>query len=400
MAAVIGAGFTSCSDDDFGPSIFDTTESSLDRTSYTFPLDTFIKVNFLEPYNLRYAYKMEDISTDMDYNLVPASYDVSAKLAVLCKYLWYDVYKKCISEEFLKIYSPRIIMVVGSKAYNPSTGSETLGVTEGGRKITLYNANNLNPADIENLNEYFFHTMHHEFSHILAQNVATPTAFNLISNGQYNPNDWTDTPDSVALGQGFISNYASSASIEDWVEIISRYITTDYKTWNGMIESAHYDWEKVEGYDASAYNKAVAQGADRDTLGYKFKVSAYDTNGSEYSYTIQRKLIQRDESGTAVLDADGKPQFLNENGIDGGAVILQKLELAKSWLKENFNIDIDELRDEVQKRQWVTDENGNLAVDADGNYINHFTQPLTDDPSRTFMDELLDEINQYKELQK
>jgi hypothetical protein len=46
-----------------------------------------------------------------------------------------------------------------------------LGTAEGGLKITLYNAESLKPADLDNLNEYFFKTMHNEFSHILHQNI-------------------------------------------------------------------------------------------------------------------------------------------------------------------------------------------------------------------------------------
>ena len=46
-------GFFSCSDDDMGPSIFDTREYPLDRSAYSFPLDTFLKVTYLEPYNMQ-----------------------------------------------------------------------------------------------------------------------------------------------------------------------------------------------------------------------------------------------------------------------------------------------------------------------------------------------------------
>ena len=55
----------SCSkDDDLGPTIFDTTDYPLDKNLYTFPLDTFVKVNFLEPYNMRFIYRMQFISSD------------------------------------------------------------------------------------------------------------------------------------------------------------------------------------------------------------------------------------------------------------------------------------------------------------------------------------------------
>jgi len=399
IVGLLSAGISSCSDDDFGPSIFDTTDYPLDKSLYTFPLDTFIKVNFLEPYNMRFLYKMEDIGSDMEKNLVPCSYSQSQKLAVLCKYLWYDVYKKCAGEEFLKTYSPRVIHVIGSPSYNPSSGTETLGTAEGGLKITLYNANNISPDNLAYMNEYFFKTMHHEFGHILAQNYEYPTDFRLISNGRYNAVDWGETSDSVALGQGFVSPYASSQAREDWVEVIANYIVKDYHTWNAMLNTAHYDWETAD-YDADDFETAVAKGADRDTLGYYKEVSAYDnTTGAASTYKIVRKVVERDANGTAQQNEDGSFIFVDSDGTDGGEIILQKLELAKTWLSTYFSIDLDQLRDEVQRRQFVTDDDGNLKVDSDGNYINHLTAPLDDDASRTFLDSLLDEINKYKSLQ-
>lgn len=100
LITVNAVAFTACTDDDFTASIFDTTEYSLDKASYTFPLDTFLKKNFLEPYNLKYIYKMEDIGSDLDKNLVPINYENATVLAVLSKYLWFDVYKKITEKNF------------------------------------------------------------------------------------------------------------------------------------------------------------------------------------------------------------------------------------------------------------------------------------------------------------
>ena len=309
LLASVVMGFVSCSDDDFTETIFDTTEYPLDRSEYTFPLDTFVKVNFLEPYNLRYLYKMQDIGSDMNYNLVPCTYEQSVNLAVLCKYLWYDVYKEVVGLEFLKQFSPRIIHVIGSPAFNPSSGTMLLGTAEGGLKITLYNANALNPNDIEYLNEWFFKTMHHEFSHILNQKYNRPTDFDLLSNGKYNTVSWQDTPDSLAVSQGFVSPYASSQAREDWVEVIANYIVKDTIYWNHMLETGKYQWEYVTDVDAAYWNKLdglVKQGkANRDSVGY-FVRSTSTSGGEDATYGIQRKVIQR--------DADNKYAVPDENG--------------------------------------------------------------------------------------
>lgn len=390
--ALTTTGFVSCGDDDdFGPTIFDTVDHPLDRSSYSFPLDTFLKANFLEPFNVKMIYRMEDIGSDLQKNLTPADYKKSVDLAVLSKYLWFDVYKKYGTEQFLKSYSPRIIHVIGSKNYNPTQGTETLGVAEGGLKITLYNVNNLNPNNIDVMNEYFFKTMHHEFGHILDQTVLRPTAFNLISKSQYDATTWTSLPDSVAAGRGFVSPYASSQASEDWVELLANYITLDTLKWSQLIQSAWYEWEDID-MEQSEWMKR-ARGANLDTVGYYHETD----NGDGKVY---RRVCARNADDTVALLEGGKIDWQHKAGIYGDEVILQKLDMVRKWLKDNWNINLDDLRREVQQRQYMTNADGSFKFDFMGRLINRFTQPSETDPSISKMDELRNWVYQYKSLQK
>lgn len=428
MAVMVSVSLTSCSDDDFTASIYDPHDYPLDRDLFTFPLDTFCKVNFQEPFNLKYLYKMEDVGTNMDYNLVPCAYDKSIDFAVLCKYLWLDVYTKVSGgEEFLKKYCPRIIHLIGSSAHNPQSGTEILGTAEGGLKVTLYKGNAMNINNIEDLNEKFFGTMHHEFGHILHQNVLYPQAFNLISNGMYSPQDWQDTPDSVAVSRGFITPYASSATRDDWVELFSRYITYDKARWAATLDIASYEWEIAEAIDADTLMRSAANGVSRDILGYVTKTTT-DTRGEATQYTVQRKTIQRDDAGHPILsdgtvivlanskddklgwttrslatneyvDCEGKLVFLHQTGVIGSQIINEKMELLRTWLKESFNMDLEDLHNEVQKREWLTDADGNFVYQ-NGRLVNRLTAPSEQDPSRTLIEVLRDEVNKYKSLQK
>lgn len=85
-------------------------------------------------------------------------------MARLVKYLWFDVYGTVVGEEFLKENGPRIIHLIGSPAYNPISGTIVLGTAEGDIKVTLYSCNDLDPTNIDMMNEYYFKTMHHEFA--------------------------------------------------------------------------------------------------------------------------------------------------------------------------------------------------------------------------------------------
>ena len=433
--ALSGGIMTSCGDDDdFTSTIFDTHEYPLDRTAYTFPLDTFLKANFQQPYNLRFIYKMEDIGSDLQKNLVPADYARSMQLAVLSKYLWFDVYKKFGGEQFLKENSPRIIHLVGSPAYNPTSGTETLGTAEGGLKITLYKVNVLDVDNIDLMNEYFFHVMHHEFGHILDQTHQRPsTIFDVISNGHYDPLDWQNKHDSVTASWGFVTPYASEAAREDWVETLSCYLTDNEDTWNNRLNTARYDWEDVDfkdvafawsaaditwlsqrgvvfmregveipAADLNNYKKTggVFFGSDMANTGDNFDESnifaryitsrTYDIDSVGYlfpqqngDYHVVRKVIARNANGLAMVDDSGKISFGDlasggTDGIDGQAIILQKLDLVRSWMKTYFNIDIDAMRDEIQSRQYVRNADGTFAKDAQGRYVNALTQEKED----------------------
>lgn len=415
--ALIGLTVSSCSDDDLGPTIFDTTYHPLDKNSETFALDSFLEVNYRQPYNLQFQYKYNDIGSNMNYNLVPVSYENAVKFAVLGKYLWYDVYKQEVGEEFLKTYTPHIIMLLGSPAYNAASGTEVLGVAEGGLKITLYKGNELDETSIDSLNEYYFRTMHHEFSHILHQNVVIPTNFREISNSSYNAISWQDTPDSVALSRGFVLQYATSGYQEDWVEIIANYVTRTRMQWQSFLNTANYGWESdtvdVADYDGAigmntqemtqqqyirAMRNLVKSGTvNMDTIGWRtFKGDLRSSQGGYSQYAIVRKQVQRNANGSVALDADGKIQYLDTDGINGRAVIEQKFEIIKNWLSQHFNYDIDKVRDEVQRRQYVMNADGTYKLNADGDPINALMQPSASDPSKTVMQTLLDQVYDLK----
>ena len=395
IAAVAMVSFTlgSCSDDNLGASIFDTVDHPLDKSLYTFPLDTFVKVNFQEPYNVRYMYKMQDMSlssSDLQKNLTPCSYDKSVDLATLAKYLWFDIYKELANQHeiFLKKYSPRIIHIIGSKSLNVSQGTETLGVAEGGLKISLYNANNLSVDDIDMMNEYFFKTMHHEFGHILDQTISRPVLFNLLSNGQYDASGWTNTPDSVAAGRGFVSPYASSMAREDWVEVLANYVTRDTLSWNVLLGSAEYEWEEIDIESESAYKKLITPGCNLDTIGY-YKADK-SGNGDNKVY---RRVCVRNAAGNVEKDENGNPIWVHKSGIDGRSLILTKLDMVRAWLSNSYGISIDAMRKMVQQRTYLTDSKGDFVI-KNGKLVNRFSYN-----NYELMNSLRNQVEKYKELQ-
>ena len=277
--------FSSCDNEDLNTtSVFD---SAVIPNKNEF--DVWLDKNYREVYNIDFKYRYSDKEADLNYNVVPAVYDKSVALAILVKHIWLEAYSEAVSPEFMKTYVPRIIQLTGSYKWN-NNGSQVLGTAEGGLKIMLYGVNELdidnprinttNPYESHDvkpidMNYWFFHTMHHEFCHILTQKKDYDPMFRTISASSYHATDWINLEDKKVAKEGFVTSYAASEYNEDFAEIYATYITNTPEGW---------------------------------------------------------QLI------------------LNQAGENGSAILNQKLELMKTYFKDNWNLDMDELRDIVVRR--------------------------------------------------
>ncbi len=355
LVAVAAMSLSSCSEDKLGPTIFPDVDETLDPNSYTYQLDKFLKDNYLDKYNLTFLYKMPDISTNMNYNLVPATYENSIDLAVLCKHLWFDVYDKVAGEDFLKTYGPRIILLLGSPAINPSSGTEIVGLAEGGIKISLFKVNSMDVNNFQQMNELYFHTMHHEFSHILHQTKTYPTEFNTISVGRYDANNWQYRGDEVK-SLGFVTSYASMEYREDFAETIACYIVYTDAQWEYMMDLAGRGWAtKASEDDLDAVYYCFYYYPNNDTeqeieyLDARFVNYITDADGVTHMYYQNR----RDDKGERIVVYDVE----DKDGIDGRDAIETKVNIARQWFRDAWNVDLDALRQEVQERQATYDIN-------------------------------------------
>ncbi|MGN0068333.1 MAG: putative zinc-binding metallopeptidase [Prevotella sp.] len=239
--------FTSCSEDDLDPeSIFK------DETIELNEFDVWLMNNFNIPYNIEVKYKYNDKETDQSYNVVPAKQVNCQALAMLLKHVWVESYVEIAGNDFLKLYAPRVFQFIGSYIYD-GQGKVILGTAEGGLKIMLYGVNGLdleNPrVNVDNpyeshsampvdLNYWYFHTMHHEFCHILTQTKNYPTDFRTISSGKYHSADWINVKDIDSAKEGFVTGYASGEYNEDFAETFACYVTNSEEGWQKIIDNA------------------------------------------------------------------------------------------------------------------------------------------------------------------
>ncbi len=235
ITASLCLAFFSCSEDKLSDkSIF--AEDNEKRDS----LDQWLYDNYTLPYNISVKYKLEDIETDMYYHLIPADSAKSAKIAKIVKYLWMDAYAETVGIDFVKNNCPRVLSLIGSRAYD-SDGTFVMGTAEGGYKVILYMINELTDelmSDYVTLNKYYFTTMHHEFTHILNQKSPYDTSFNQITESGYKSGDWYNVDDHDAHAAGFVTPYAMSEGREDFAEMMAEYVTTSKEDWDAILTDA------------------------------------------------------------------------------------------------------------------------------------------------------------------
>ena len=366
LAALAAPLLAACSSDELGPSIFPEVSDEPDPASYTYKFDKWLNHNFRDVYNVDFKYLMEDVEADMNYNLVPATYDNARDMALLTKYLWYDSYKELTGEDFIKSYGPRILHLVGSPAYNPQTGTETLGLAEGGLKVTLFKVNEMDLTDINMLNEYYFRTMHHEFGHILHQTKSYPTEFNLLSTGRYDDGSWQSKQPGLVASMGFITPYASSQAREDFAETIANYLTRTPEQMDLIL------WMSKQGWSTESEGEDEDDDASEDTNYFcyyyytepgnekskHYFLSSLEKRAGDYRMGLvgdNGEYLTTVEEVEAYLEKMGETREIfaveDKDNVNGYEVILQKQSIARNWFTDQWKISFDDLRSIVQRRQ-------------------------------------------------
>ena len=112
-------------------------------------------------------------------------------------------------------------------------------------------------SDTDGVKEVF-HTIQHEFGHILDQNIKVPVTFSQSSASAYT-SDWLNVSPQDAINEGFISQYAISSAVEDWAEMVSIMLVEGKPWFDNLVNSINYT-----GTTANGTTAAVAKSRLRD----------------------------------------------------------------------------------------------------------------------------------------
>lgn len=214
-------------------------ESQLDLTvKPKTELDNWIDTNYLLPYNINVQYKWNPNAVDNNRFLYPPIQSKVQPVLEIVQKIWLKSYADVAGPNFVKNIAPREFVLVGGVNLN-TTGTITLGLAEGGKRITFFETDNVDKRNRSNIKR-FLRTIQHEYIHILNQTkpfdeksmaTITPTGYSSA---------WYNTTDAVALEEGFLTAYAKSNINEDFAETAATILVNskaEYATILGAIVS-------------------------------------------------------------------------------------------------------------------------------------------------------------------
>lgn len=290
FAALSTVALTGCQSDELSSqSIFANGMGNTIKEKTDF--DKWLEKNFVGDYNISLNYFYNDKESNQTYNVTPADYDKAKALAWIIKYVWLDAYTEAMGGDktFLRTYTPRVIQLSGSYMWK-SNDSQVMGTAEQGMKIMLYGVNELdldNPRFVSD-NPYESHAIRPiDMNHWFFETMHHEFCHILTQKKNY------------SLEYQNISNGTYHAT--DWVNIKDTQAAKE-----GF----------VTGYASSEYNEDFAE---------------------TYAMYISYSKV-------------GWDKIITQAGKEGAAKIIKKLEMQRKYFNDSWNIDLDKMRDIVQRR--------------------------------------------------
>jgi substrate import-associated zinc metallohydrolase lipoprotein len=271
---------TSCKKEDALPNV-DNIPGLGGDTWASGPIDKWISDTLIAPYNISVKYKWDqfEISNFLDKTLVPPKEEQVIPVMSAIKKAWINSYVAEAGLPFFKKISPKFLILVGSPIF--IRGAIVEGFAEGGRKVVLSNINNFR---IKGMQGYTiadtgvvlrtFHVIHHEYAHILDQNIQVPVDFSASSASSYT-SDWLNISDEEALNDGFITPYSQSDKGEDWAEMVSIMLVQGKPWFDNLVNSINYTGTTPNGTTA---DRARARLRQKEAIVVSYFKQAWNIN--------------------------------------------------------------------------------------------------------------------------
>lgn len=363
-------GLASCASDEPNPNQMVTTVSS---TATQTDFDKWLEVNFLTPYNINIQYRLNNNELDPEAYITPVSYEQAIRFAHITKHACLEAYDEVTgSQQFVRSLFPKLLQLGGSHLYNLN-GTIDQGAAEGGRKISIYGLNSVDLTDFDQISE-MFHTMHHEFGHIQNQTKSFSQEYRAITPTLYQGAQWStywaeleggNTVDQTIRNevkasnpsvQPFLDKYAALTTEIDALttELEDSFISDEAATKAKLatktaereaLQTAFYAteegqlWRRVNSLLAYYMNKSGYLDLNALRAGF---ISAYSTASPDEDFV--------EVQATYIMETPHTWETILLLAGPGADAIKQKLAMVRSYLQSEWNINLDNLRDAVQRR--------------------------------------------------
>ena len=298
------------------------------------PLDDRLERDFARPYGIRIIYRFLEREINREHTFTPTKYEKAVEFSNIFNYLFIEPYIKITSKQFMKEHSFNTIILIGEPVFS-SDGGKFTGFAVAGIKIHLLEMNHLKTDNIYYLNEIMLATLYHENAHTWHQSKLFTSDYERISASDYKRDNWQKGwQGDNYLKAGFMTKYSSYDKDEDFVEMIARYIVY----YNASLDCDCATTDSSLDTDGDGFNDALYTAWKAKFVNY----GAID-NPKTYSPYFSTKVWEEE---LKAADAKIRPT----ESYTGKQKIEQKIAIIKSYLSNEWNIDLDELRAEIRSR--------------------------------------------------
>ena len=274
-----------CGKEELSGSIFQDPE---ERTS---EFDLWLQRNYVDPFNIRFEYRMPDRETNFSYWVSPPNVRESIMIAKLLKFTTIEAMIEMMASDdenvdpalFVKSYFPKVIFLVGSFEIS-NTGTTNLASAENGLQINILGVNFFT---VEKDAVRIAGTMLHEFTHILDGIYACPAEYKDVTPDGYVGSRYS-TLGNDYLQNGYVSNYARSSVAEDIAETCGRLISLTDAEWEAMY--------------AAAGSEAGAKLRMKHEIVRKWLLDSYGVDARKWSEIYHRRISELDSLDWESLD--------------------------------------------------------------------------------------------------
>ena len=286
FTAILGLSLAvACGKEELSGSIF------LDPEERTSDFDLWLQRNYVDPFNIRFEYRMPDRETNFSYWVSPPNVRESIMIAKLLKFTTIEAMIEMMASDdenvdpalFVKSYFPKVIFLVGSFEIS-NTGTTNLASAENGLQINILGVNFFT---VEKDAVRIAGTMLHEFTHILDGIYACPAEYKDVTPDGYVGSRYS-TLGNDYLQNGYVSNYARSSVAEDIAETCGRLISLTDAEWEAMY--------------AAAGSEAGAKLRMKHEIVRKWLLDSYGVDARKWSEIYHRRISELDSLDWESLD--------------------------------------------------------------------------------------------------